>query len=91
MNIKVDDIAAHVRLHPKYAMSLFKNMLNVSIKQYLIIMRINHAKVLLSNTRNPIKNISTDSGFKHASSFFATFKNHTGVTPQEFRDQIQAL
>ena len=86
-DIKVEDIAAYVKLHPKYAMSLFKNMLSVSIKQYLIIMRINHAKVLLSNTRNPIKNIATNSGFKHPSSFFAAFKNNTGITPQEFREQ----
>lgn len=85
-DIKVEDIAYHVKLHPKYAMGLFKNMLSVSIKQYLIIMRINHAKVLLSNTRNPIKNIATNSGFKHPSSFFAAFKTHTGITPQEFRE-----
>ncbi|MEJ6120694.1 helix-turn-helix domain-containing protein [Vibrio sp. 2-Bac 85] len=88
-DIKVDDIAAYVKLHPKYAMSLFKNMLSVSIKQYLIIMRINHAKVLLGNTRNPIKNIATNSGFKHPSSFFAAFKKHTDITPQEFREQSQ--
>ncbi|HHY0494893.1 TPA: transcriptional regulator MelR [Vibrio parahaemolyticus] len=86
-DIKVDDIAAHVKLHPKYAMGLFKNMLSVSIKQYLIIMRINHAKVLLSNTRKPIKNIANDSGFKHPGSFFSAFKNHVGITPQKFRDQ----
>lgn len=86
-DIKVEDIAARVKLHPKYAMNLFKNMLNVSIKQYLIIMRVNHAKVLLGNTRNPIKSIATSSGFKHPSSFFAAFKMHTGVTPQEYRDQ----
>ncbi|MGY5612477.1 transcriptional regulator MelR [Vibrio brasiliensis] len=86
-DIKVEDIASHVKLHPKYAMGLFKNMLSVSIKQYLIIMRVNHAKVLLSNTRNPIKSIATNSGFKHPSSFFAAFKTHTGITPQEFREQ----
>ncbi len=90
-DIKVEDIAAHVKLHPKYAMSLFKNMLSVSIKQYLIIMRINHAKVLLSNTRNSIKNIAGNSGFKHQGSFFAAFKNHTGTTPQEFREQSQKI
>ncbi|MDV5169106.1 helix-turn-helix domain-containing protein [Photobacterium rosenbergii] len=90
-DIKVDDIAAHVKLHPKYAMGLFKNMLNVSIKQYLIIMRINHAKVLLSNTRNPIKNIANDSGFKHPGSFFAAFKSHTGLTPQQFRSETQII
>lgn len=90
-DIKVEDIAYHVKLHPKYAMGLFKNMLSVSIKQYLIIMRINHAKVLLSNTRNPIKNIATNSGFKHPSSFFAAFKAHTGITPQEFRENSLKL
>lgn len=84
--IKVEDIAAHVKLHPKYAMNLFKKMLNVSIKQYLIVMRVNHAKVLLGNTRNPIKSIASHSGFKHPSSFFTAFKMHTGITPQEFRD-----
>ncbi|WNJ97521.1 transcriptional regulator MelR [Vibrio ruber] len=88
-DIKVEDIAAHVKLHPKYAMSLFKNMLSVSIRQYLIIMRINHAKVLLSNTRHPIKNIAIHSGFKYPSSFFAAFKSHTGMTPQAFRAQSQ--
>ncbi|MCR9807773.1 helix-turn-helix domain-containing protein [Vibrio parahaemolyticus] len=86
-DIKIDDIAAHVKLHPKYAMGLFKNMLGVSIKQYLIMMRINRAKVLLSNTRNPINNIANDSGFKHPGSFFAAFKKHVGVTPQKFREQ----
>ncbi len=90
-DIKVEDIAAYVKLHPKYAMNLFKNMLSVSIKQYLIIMRINHAKVLLSNTRNPIKNIASNSGFKYQGSFFAAFKNHTGTTPQEFREQSQQI
>ena len=90
-DIKVEDIAGYVKLHPKYAMSLFKNMLNVSIKQYLIIMRINNAKVLLSNTRNPVKNIATNSGFKHPSSFFAAFKTHMGITPQEYREQSQKI
>lgn len=90
-DIKVEDIAAHVKLHPKYAMGLFKKMMNVSIKKYLIIMRINHAKVLLGNTRNPIKNIATNSGFKHPSSFFSAFKASTGLTPQEYRERTLRL
>ncbi|GHX44023.1 TPA: helix-turn-helix domain-containing protein [Vibrio cholerae] len=90
-DIKVDDIAACVKLHPKYAMGIFKKILNVSIKQYLITMRLNHAKVLLSNTRSPIKNIANDSGFNNPGSFFAAFKSHTGLTPQNFRLETSTI
>ncbi len=84
-DIDVSDVAMRAKLHPKYAMNLFKKTLHTSIKRYIVMVRLNHAKQLLHNTEIPIQEVALQSGFKHQSSFFAAFKYHIGGTPQSFR------
>lgn len=43
------------------------------------------AKSRLKSTNEPVKNIALSLGFNNISFFNKFFKQHTGVTPQEYR------
>ncbi|WP_186706806.1 AraC family transcriptional regulator, partial [Vibrio cyclitrophicus] len=48
--LTVKDIAEHIGLHSNYAMNVFQRTMQMTIKQYITAMRINHARALLSDT-----------------------------------------
>lgn len=79
------DIASAVGLNPNYAMGLFKKTMQLTIKQYIIMMRINHAKALLSDTDKSMLDISLSSGFNALSRFYDNFQKQVGTSPQNYR------
>lgn len=53
--------------------------------EYLIDLRIRQAKELLHSTDMTVNDISMSVGYYNASSFIRRFKQHEGVTPNEYR------
>jgi len=86
--IDVDDIAAHVNLHPKYAISLFRRRLGVTTIEYLTQHRVAHAQRLLTTTSMSIVDVGFISGFGSVSRFYEVFKRATGQSPGDFRRKI---
>lgn len=86
-NIRVQDLAREVRLHPNYAMQLFKQVMGATIKQYLLRMKIHHARVLLADSNRSILDIALSTGFSGQSRFYDAFGRITGMTPQQYRRQ----
>ena len=76
-------------LDPDYASKLFKKELGISFKNYLIQKRIEIAKNLLANTDLPINTIADNVGYGNYSYFTRIFKKVIGVTPIEYRNQIE--
>ena len=79
------ELANHVGLHPNYAMGLFQKVMQMSIKQYITAMRINHARALLSDTDRTILDIALTVGFNSSSRFYETFQRYLGLTPSRYR------
>lgn len=52
---------------------------------YLIHYRIEQAKRLLIETKEPITNIAFMTGFQSSAYFTKTFRKYVSVTPKEFR------
>ena len=48
-------------------------------------MRMEHAKLLLANTQNPIIEIAETVGYTSPSLFSTAFSNHVGMSPREYR------
>lgn len=70
----------------KYHFSrLFKKYLLLSPIQFLIKLRIDHAKVLLSLREETVSEIASRVGFNDLSHFNRRFKHTTGMTPSMFR------
>lgn len=83
--INVQDIAAHVNLHPNYAMGLFRRVFGTTVIKYLIQHRISHAQRLLATTDAPIAEIALDSGFHSLSRFNQSFRAICRCTPRDYR------
>ncbi|MDG2917771.1 transcriptional regulator MelR [Bisgaard Taxon 10/6] len=88
--LTVQAVASAVGLNSNYAMSLFQSAMQLTIKQYIMMMRINHAKALLSDTNKSMLDISLTTGFGSISRFYDNFLKYTGLSPNKYRKQIRA-
>jgi AraC family transcriptional regulator len=64
---------------------LFKKFTAFSPHQYLIHLRLEHARLLLLNTSLSITEICFESGFNCLEHFIATFVQHHGTSPRKYR------
>lgn len=67
----------------------FKKMTGASPHQYLLKLRIQHAKSLLQSSEMPLIEVGLQSGFSHQSHFTRLFRKFTGTTPQSYRLGVQ--
>lgn len=84
-DIKINDLCKLLLLDRTYLYRLFKNQTGLSIKEYLINLRIEKAKDLLITTNQPIHSISSLVGYTNHLSFSNAFKAKVGMTPGEYR------
>ncbi|MNP51621.1 Arabinose operon regulatory protein [compost metagenome] len=89
-DISRNDLAEIVFLNPDYISRLFKREVGMSIGSYLLDKRLETAKELLRNGSLPINAISMHVGYSNFSYFTKTFRESTGVTPNEYRKQCRA-
>jgi len=59
----------------------------VAFKEYVTELRMAEAKRLLSEDSHRIQDVATAVGYPHTSTFNHNFKEYTGLTPREFREQ----
>lgn len=83
--ITVEEIGEAVRLHPNYAMSLFRKTFGATLIEYLTHQRVSHAQRLLATTDMKIVDVAFDSGFNSISRFNETFRRICGCTPRDYR------
>ena len=88
-NITIDDIAAAAMKSRDHLSHLFTRTAGISIKQYLINLRINHAKFLLSETDRNISEIAEECGYGELNFFSRQFRNSEKISPSEFRRMIR--
>ena len=82
----VEELCRRARLHPKYAMKLFRRECGMTLLQYLHQLRVSHAQRLLMTTGEQILDIALAAGFGSAASFYEIFKKETGAKPSAFRN-----
>ena len=71
--LTINDVAEHVKLNANYAMGIFQRVMQLTMKQYITAMRINHVRALLSDTDKSILDIALTAGFRSSSRFYSTF------------------
>jgi len=83
--ISMESVAQKYFFNPSYFSSLFKNHTGIGFSEYLLQVRIKHAKEMLKNTKNSISSIAEQVGFKDPAYFNRAFKRITGLTPLKYR------
>lgn len=87
-DITLDDIAAAVYMSPSYTSRIFKKETGMNIKEYINLRRITRAKNLIMEGRKATI-IFSDCGFKDYSTFYRAFTRYTGITPEEFKRNLE--
>ena len=83
--IQIRDLAKLVHLNPNYLIHYFQNKTNMTPIQYIRTARINLAKRLLEDPTLSVTDIATKCGFSSVYYFDRVFKEHTNVTPSDYR------
>ncbi len=85
--ITLSDVAEHVFLNPIYLSSYFKKKTGENFSVYIRNIRVERAKQLLKKHDLSISQICESIGFSSESYFYKLFKQITGITPQQYREQ----
>lgn len=88
-SISLSDIAYACYCSESSVCHLIKEHTGVSTKKYILNLRINHAKKLLTTSSLPITDIALMSGFGNANYFSDVFKKEMGKSPTNYRRSTQ--
>lgn len=86
-NLQLENVAAQVALSPTYFSQLFKRQKGINFKTYLDNMRFEYAKKLLDFSDMTVAQICAECGFNDYPNFVRRFKQHTGLSPTEYRKE----
>lgn len=78
-------VAGSVGLSTSHFSRIFKKETQYSPYEYIILVRINKAKHLLTTTDMPIKEIAFEVGYRSESNFCNSFMQREGISPIQFR------
>ncbi len=78
-------LSSVVKLSPYHFIRAFKQSFGLPPRRYMNSLRMQRAKSLLANPAMSVTQVGFNLGFSETSSFTATFRKHTGLTPTEYR------
>lgn len=84
-SLSLDLLSKTVGISKYHLARVFKEYMGITIKEYIILRRINYAKELLRYTDRTIEEIAYQCGFNQCSHFINMFKSYEDITPKRFR------
>ena len=85
-DLRIVDLARQTGLSHSQFARRFKSILGVPPKDYLLQVRVRHARRLLETTDRTVADVALASGFYDHSHFSHAFRRLTGVAPAAYRD-----
>lgn len=89
-NLSLKFLAGKMNLNSEYLGRIFKEADEVSVTAYIKKLRMDRAKVLLEETNWPHSKICEKIGMDNTAYFYTLFKNQFGVTPGDYRKQLNS-
>lgn len=80
-----ETVAQEYNISPNHLSRLFREEGGLGFNEYLTLVRIDRAKMLLSQYQMNMLDIALRTGFKDSSYMGRVFRKHTGMTPGEYR------
>ena len=80
-------LSEYSQISEVYFRQLFKQTFNTTPRQYILELRLQNAKQLLSDRSIPVSEVAEKCGFSNIYHFCRSFKGHTGMTPTEYRQK----
>lgn len=86
-NLSVDSLAEMVKISQPTLSIQFKKKLGSSITDYISLLRIDKARVLIQQTDFPISEIAAQSGFGSLPSLYRAFRKYENISPGQLRQK----
>lgn len=83
--LSVEGLAGRVGLTARHLQSLFRTCLGVSPHEHYMALRLNAARRLVIETRQPFADIAPACGFASAAAFSRRYRAHYGESPRQTR------
>ncbi len=83
--ISIDSVVSRTYLSKYHFLRIFKEYTGQSMYDYILHLRINHAKSLLKRSDTPVHQISSMVGFRDPTTFIRCFKKIVRTTPLQYR------
>jgi AraC-like DNA-binding protein len=87
--IRLEDLAASAALSPFHFHREFKRSTGMTPHRYIMHVRMEHAKRLLSSSDMPLAEVAAQVGFADQSHFSANFRKATSMTPLRYRNALR--
>lgn len=88
-DIGLAEVASAACVTPAHLARLFRQQTSRTVTEHLHLLRIDHAKILLTDTDDPLPIIAAESGFLSVKHFHHIFRRLTDTTPTTFRQQYR--
>ncbi|MBD8500244.1 helix-turn-helix domain-containing protein [Paenibacillus arenosi] len=82
---RIEDLAKRAQLSPRYFSVKFKELIGVSVQNYIIRSRIERAEHLLHHAGMNVTEVADALGYRDIFFFSRQFKQYTGRSPSEIR------
>ena len=89
--LRIADLAALIDVSPGHLARTFKQSTGRTVHQFVEEARLARARILLGETRLPLKQVAAQLGFSTPSSFSLAFRRATGTTPGQFRSEAATI
>lgn len=86
-DISLTKLSQALNTSPNYVSQTLNESLGYNFFDYINKWRITEALPLILEGKKSVLDIAMEVGFNARSSFYTAFKQHTGVTPGEYRKQ----
>lgn len=87
-NITLEEVSSYIAMNPTAFCRYFKEQTGKTFKQYILDMRIGYACKLLAADILNISQVSLECGFESIGHFNRIFKKTTGITPTQYKKQL---
>lgn len=88
-DLSLNEVAANCYLSASYFSILFKQYTGTTLNQYILELRMNRAKELLSRPDTKIYEIALTLGYRDTKYFHRIFKRYYKLTPQEYKTKLR--
>ena len=88
-SITVKDIADALYMNPHYLGEYFKKRNGVSVKEYLLELRMQRAFTLLKEGKLSVSQIAETVGFDTVQYFSTKFKLYYGISPTKYIEKLK--
>ena len=89
--IRISELAYEMGVNRCYLSNSFKRLTGYSPSEYLVHIRMEKAKSLLTKTDYSINRIASEVGYSDSLAFSKIFKNRFGESPKKYREDIEQL